>query len=150
MSGSIRYRIYREEYTLNAGDSLVFEAHLPHCWENTGEEAAEFILIFYPSDTREETGARHFSIEALIKEINLKIAVITDDGKTISQHFGRAAYYLVLTIKEGKVTDREMRDKMGHNHFSTQPHEEESHGAGHGHDAHSHSKHVSMAETIAD
>ena len=80
----------------------------------------------------------------------MKVAVITDDGKTISQHFGRAPYYLVLTIEEGKVTGREMRDKMGHNHFSAQAHGEETHGAGHGFDTHSHNKHVSMAETIAD
>ena len=52
----------------------------------------------------------------------MKIAVITDDGKTISQHFGRAPYYLVLTIEEGKIVSREMRDKMGHNQFSAQPH----------------------------
>jgi predicted Fe-Mo cluster-binding NifX family protein len=29
----------------------------------------------------------------------MKIAAITDDGKTISQHFGRAAYYMVLLLK---------------------------------------------------
>ena len=48
----------------------------------------------------------------------MKIAVITDDGKTISQHFGRALHYQVLTIEEGKVVDREMRDKLGHSQFS--------------------------------
>jgi predicted Fe-Mo cluster-binding NifX family protein len=34
----------------------------------------------------------------------MKIAVITDDGKTISQHFGRAPYYMVFSI-EGKLVD---------------------------------------------
>ena len=43
-----------------------------------------------------------------------------------------------------------MRDKMGHNQFSSQPHAEEHHGAGHGMDSASHNKHASMAETIAD
>ncbi|MFZ3071350.1 MAG: NifB/NifX family molybdenum-iron cluster-binding protein [Anaerolineaceae bacterium] len=80
----------------------------------------------------------------------MKIAAITDDGKTISQHFGRAPYYLVLTIEEGKIVNREMRNKMGHNQFSDQPHAEESQGAGHGMDTASHEKHVSMAGTIAD
>lgn len=80
----------------------------------------------------------------------MKIAVITDDGKTISQHFGRARYYQVLTVEEGKVVNREMRDKMGHSQFSGQVHEEAPHGADHGTDAHSHNKHVSMAETITD
>lgn len=80
----------------------------------------------------------------------MKIAVITDDGKTISQHFGRAPYYMVLTIEEGKIAQREMRHKIGHNHFSAQHQTEEPHTAGHGMDSDSHNKHVSMAETIAD
>jgi len=149
-SGSIRYQIEQEEYILKPGDSLVFEAHLSHCWENRGEGTAQILLILYPSDDREEPGGRHFSLETMKKEFNMKIAVITDDGKTISQHFGRAPYYLVLTIEEGKITNREMRDKMGHNQFSAEPHAEEPHGAGHGTDSASHNKHVSMAETISD
>lgn len=80
----------------------------------------------------------------------MKIAVITDDGKTISQHFGRAPYYLVLTIEEGKVVNREMREKMGHNHFASQSHAERTDSVGHGMDSASHDKHVSMAEAIAD
>jgi predicted Fe-Mo cluster-binding NifX family protein len=80
----------------------------------------------------------------------MKIAAITDDGKTISQHFGRAPYYMVLTIEDGKITNREQRDKLGHNHFSSQPHEEHNHGAAHGNDPATHSKHASMAEAIAD
>lgn len=80
----------------------------------------------------------------------MKIAAITDDGKTISQHFGRAPYYLVLTIEEGKIVNREMREKMGHSHFSSSSHSEETHSAGHGMDETSHNKHVNMAETIAD
>jgi predicted Fe-Mo cluster-binding NifX family protein len=69
------------------------------------------------------------------KELTMKIAVITDDGKTISQHFGRAPYYLVLTIEEGKIVNREMRDKMGHNQFASQEHAEAPNAAGHGTDS---------------
>jgi len=81
----------------------------------------------------------------------MKIAVITDDGKTISQHFGRAQYYLVLTLDEGKIIEREMRSKIGHKQFATQ-HDDpaDSGGSGHGTGPASHIKHVSMAETIAD
>ncbi len=142
LEGSIRYRIQEEEFILKAGDSLLFEAHLPHCWENTGSDTTQNLLILYPSDEREETGGRHFSLEFLKKEINMKIAVITDDGKTISQHFGRAPYYLVLTIEEGKIVNREMRDKMGHNQFHEEAHAEDAQGAGHGMDSASHNKHV--------
>lgn len=80
----------------------------------------------------------------------MKIAAITDDGKTISQHFGRAAYYLVLTIEDGKIVDRELRDKVGHNQFGGAHHTVDSHGGEHGLDSASHHKHAQMAETIAD
>lgn len=80
----------------------------------------------------------------------MKIACITDDGITISQHFGRALYYLVLTIEEGKIVNREKRAKMGHNQFQGAAHVEEPHAAGHGMDSASHDKHVSMADAIAD
>jgi predicted Fe-Mo cluster-binding NifX family protein len=83
------------------------------------------------------------------KESIMKIALITDDGKTISQHFGRAPYYLVCTIEEGKVTGREMREKMGHTHFSNQEHAEQP-GNQHGMDAAAHGKHTQMADVISD
>lgn len=150
LTGAIRYQIEEEEYILNAGDSLVFEAHLPHCWENTTKETAEILLTLFPSDGRDEPGGRHFSVQTLKKEINMKVAAITDDGKTISQHFGRAPYYLVVTIEEGKIVNREMREKLGHNQFHDQAHAEESHGLSHGLDAGSHHKHASMAQAIAD
>jgi predicted Fe-Mo cluster-binding NifX family protein len=80
----------------------------------------------------------------------MKIALITDDGQTISQHFGRALYYLVVTIEEGKEVQREMRDKLGHNHFVNQEHGEHNPNERHGFDTGSHDKHTSMAQTIAD
>lgn len=150
LSGSIRYQIDQEEFICHSGDSLLFEAHLPHCWENISGDTAQILLVLIPSDEREEPGGRHFALEYMKKEITMKIAVITDDGKVISQHFGRAPYYLVLTIEEGKVTNREMRDKMGHNQFLEQSHVEAPTGTGHGMDSSSHNKHVSMAEVIAD
>lgn len=80
----------------------------------------------------------------------MKIAAITDDGKLISQHFGRAPYYLVLTVEDGQIAGRELRDKLGHAHFANQPHEPEQPGKLHGMDASSHNKHLQMAEAIAD
>jgi len=150
LSGTVHYHIETQEYILSRGDSLLFEAHLPHRWENISEHMAEFLLVFYPSDSRDEPEGHHFSIKTLKKELTMKIATITEDGKTISQHFGRAPYYLVLTIEEGKIVEREMREKIGHNHFKSQSHGEHDHGADHGNDAGSHMKHSSMAEAIAD
>lgn len=151
LSGLVHYRVLGVDYMLAAGDTLVFEAHLPHCWENLGDEKAKIVLVFVPADERDEPGDRHIFFELMTKEFSMKVAVITDDGKTISQHFGRAAYYKVLTIEDGKVVAEEMRNKMGHTHFQNTAHEETANNSqGHGMDAASHNKHISMAETIAD
>lgn len=80
----------------------------------------------------------------------MKIAVITDDGKIICQHFGRAQYYLVLSIEDGKIISKEMRGKMGHNQFANQQDEHHSPEGEHSDGSHSHEKHVSMAEPISD
>ena len=83
----------------------------------------------------------------------MKIAVITEDGKTISQHFGRAPYYLVFTVKEGQITGTEMRSKLGHTQFAQEEHNHD-HAAndprGHGFDAQSQSKHARMVQAILD
>ncbi|NLV73970.1 MAG: dinitrogenase iron-molybdenum cofactor biosynthesis protein [Chloroflexi bacterium] len=79
----------------------------------------------------------------------MKIACITEDGKTISQHFGRAPYYVVFTIDDGAVVATEMRDKLGHQHFSTSETYQE-HVSPRGTDPASHERHLSMAQTIAD
>ncbi len=44
----------------------------------------------------------------------MKVAFVTDDGKIISEHFGRARYFQVITIEDGQVINREMREKPFH------------------------------------
>lgn len=80
----------------------------------------------------------------------MKIAVITYDGKTISRHFGRAPYYMVITIENGQIVHRELRDKLGHAQFRNQPHAADVPGQPHGMDAASHNKHLMMSDAIAD
>ena len=80
----------------------------------------------------------------------MKIAIVTDDERTISQHFGRAPYYLVVTIEDGQIVHRELRDKLGHAQFSNEPHEPESPGQSHGFGPAAHGRHTRMAEAIAD
>ncbi len=62
----------------------------------------------------------------------MKIAVVTDDGETISQHFGRAPYYAHLTVENGQVTGQEQREKLAHHHG---PGEHQHEGGHHGPDA---------------
>lgn len=84
-----------------------------------------------------------------MKNEKVNIAAVTDDGVTISQHFGRAKYYEVLFVENGKVVKRERREKLGHHNFAQQEHHHHSNEQ-HGFDESSHNKHVSMAEAIKD
>jgi predicted Fe-Mo cluster-binding NifX family protein len=44
----------------------------------------------------------------------LKVAVATDDGKTVSQHFGMARFYLIYDVVGGQVKGKETRPKANH------------------------------------
>ncbi len=59
----------------------------------------------------------------------MKIAAVSGDGITISEHFGRAPFYVVVTVEDGKIVSRERRDKMGHAQFAGEPQAEEAHRA---------------------
>jgi predicted Fe-Mo cluster-binding NifX family protein len=80
----------------------------------------------------------------------LKIAVISDDGVHISQHFGRAETYVVLTIEDGQIVAEETRPKLGHSAFMSQPHADLDAQGRHGYGAGAQSRHQQMAETIGD
>jgi predicted Fe-Mo cluster-binding NifX family protein len=79
----------------------------------------------------------------------MKIAAITDDGKTISQHFGRASYYQVVTVENNQIANRELRDKLGHAHFANEEHEEQP-GQPHGFSPGANDRHIRMAQAISD
>ncbi len=80
----------------------------------------------------------------------MKIAAITDDGETISMHFGRAPYYLVCTIEDGKIAARELREKLGHRQFASHDHEETQDPRGHGFGAGAADRHAGMIASITD
>jgi predicted Fe-Mo cluster-binding NifX family protein len=80
----------------------------------------------------------------------LKIAVISDDGVHISQHFGRAEMYIVLTIEDGQIVAEETRPKLGHGAFMNQPHVELDAQGRHGFGPGAESRHQQMAGAISD
>ena len=81
----------------------------------------------------------------------MKIAVITDDGKTISQHFGRASHYLVVTVEDKEIMERDLRDKQGHVQFQGEGHEhQEDSGGRHGYGSAAEDRHARMAGAITD
>jgi predicted Fe-Mo cluster-binding NifX family protein len=82
----------------------------------------------------------------------MKIAVVSEDGHTISQHFGRAPYYLVFTVDNKEIVGKELRDKVGHQQFAqgNREHAADNDPRGHGFGAHSDAKHARMIEAIQD
>ena len=56
---------------------------------------------------------------------NAAIAIATDDGETVSSHFGRALLYEVITFNDGKVIERQRREKAGHHTFAKEVTDEE-------------------------
>ncbi|NWJ46377.1 MAG: hypothetical protein HXX08_10910 [Chloroflexi bacterium] len=41
----------------------------------------------------------------------MKIAAVSNNGNSISAHFGKARYFVVLTLEEGKIIKREVIDR---------------------------------------
>lgn len=60
LEGQINYSVADEEYQLNAGDSLIFQAYLPHRWGNIGKSTSRSILILCPSDENDRLAEQHF------------------------------------------------------------------------------------------
>jgi predicted DNA-binding protein (UPF0251 family)/predicted Fe-Mo cluster-binding NifX family protein len=85
-----------------------------------------------------------------MEEKQMKIAVVTENEVTISQHFGRAPWYEVFTAENGKISGKEKRSKVGHNQFAGQHEQHTAQGGQHGFDPASQNRHAGMAETISD
>ncbi len=82
----------------------------------------------------------------------MKIAVVTLDGKTVSQHFGRSPYYSVVTVENGEMKSRELRERRTGHFAPGGPH----HGSDldergrHGYGAEARASHATMAQEISD
>ncbi len=63
LSGQVLYQIEDQSYPLEPGDSLLFESHLPHRWQNPATEPSQVLLVLYACDVREEPGGRHFPLD---------------------------------------------------------------------------------------
>ncbi len=61
LEGRIAYTIEERSYVLEPGDSLLFESHLPHRWQNVAEGHSKALLVLCPSDDRDEPSEVHFT-----------------------------------------------------------------------------------------
>jgi mannose-6-phosphate isomerase-like protein (cupin superfamily) len=63
LEGGLEYVIEEQSYLLEPGDSLIFEAHLPHCWRNAGPTLSRSLLVMCPADENDRPTERHFKSE---------------------------------------------------------------------------------------
>lgn len=59
LEGQIEYEIRDDRYLLDMGDSLIFEARLPHRWRNAGHSPSTVLLILQTQEGREESVEQH-------------------------------------------------------------------------------------------
>ncbi|MCB9452898.1 MAG: helix-turn-helix transcriptional regulator [Anaerolineaceae bacterium] len=59
LEGTISYQVNHEIYHLEAGDSLLFEAAQPHCFQNPGQCAARLLIVFQAVDGKLQAGHHH-------------------------------------------------------------------------------------------
>lgn len=81
----------------------------------------------------------------------MKVALPTTDKTTIYGHTGHADFFMVLTVEDGKVIDREFRDNPHVNHEGHGNHPDHEHH--HHHDNHMHgddNAHDTMIKSIED
>lgn len=72
----------------------------------------------------------------------MRIAVPTNDGKSISEHFGRSASFLVFEVENDQVKNRETRaNEMQHSHEQGNCHNAAGRGGPH--------SHASLVSTLA-
>lgn len=74
----------------------------------------------------------------------MKIAVVTEDEVTISQHFGRAPLYVVFTVERNAIVGKETRAKASHQHGGP------THGQPPGFDTAAETTHATMTGSITD
>jgi transcriptional regulator with XRE-family HTH domain len=61
LEGRVAYSVDTETYLLEPGDSLFFEAYLPHRWKNASEVHSRVLLMLCSLDERDQPVKRHFS-----------------------------------------------------------------------------------------
>jgi transcriptional regulator with XRE-family HTH domain len=59
LEGRVAYGVGDETYPLDPGDSLMFEAYLPHRWQNLNETPSRVLLVLCPMDERDQPTERH-------------------------------------------------------------------------------------------
>jgi transcriptional regulator with XRE-family HTH domain len=61
LQGNLEYRIEGKSYLLESGDSLLFAAHLRHCWRNNGDNLVKAIIVLSGFEEFDSPAGIHLS-----------------------------------------------------------------------------------------
>ncbi len=61
INGQVEYLVDETPYLLEPGDSLLFEAYLPHRWRNLSSGESRLLLVLCASEADEQPHERHFN-----------------------------------------------------------------------------------------
>jgi predicted Fe-Mo cluster-binding NifX family protein len=75
-----------------------------------------------------------------------KIAVASNDGTRVTGHIGRCKLFVIFTIDDSKIVNKEIRENVFTHHRQHRHNEEHHHGEGHSH-RHGHS---GLIEALSD
>ncbi len=80
----------------------------------------------------------------------MKIAIASNDKINVEDHFG-GSNIVVITIEDGKILNKELREKVGHNNYSKEEHHPQTDASGkHGFGYEADKRHKAMFETLKD
>lgn len=81
----------------------------------------------------------------------MKIAIATDDQKSIAKHFGGSTFVFVATVEDGQVVNKEERPKPGHENFAGDEHHPQTDEKGrHGFGPEADQRHKMMFDVFKD
>jgi len=64
----------------------------------------------------------------------MRIAIPTDDGRTVANHFGRAMYFMIVEIEDGKEVSRKLSENLHAREHGNHEHHGFGNGRGYGHE----------------
>lgn len=62
VEGIIEYEVNGDQFRLEPGDSLLFEAFLPHCWRNRGSVQTSIILVLHAGESYDLAVEQHMQL----------------------------------------------------------------------------------------
>ena len=59
LAGEMVFWVDEVEYVLQPGDSLIFEAYIPHRWANRTDQASRALIVICPADVSDRSVTQH-------------------------------------------------------------------------------------------